>query len=110
VKVAYIFTTNLSHKILSTMVVPQLEENRHGVDVVGMFFFGDNAFLLQKDNELAERLKNLSKEKNIMLMACDQCAYERNIQNSLVDNASIGCFPDLYAALAKSGFDQAITL
>lgn len=42
-KVAYIFKTNMSSTFqLATMILPQLEQNNHGVDVVGMFFFDDN--------------------------------------------------------------------
>lgn len=40
-KVAYVFATtghSVSYK-LGRMILPQLEENRHGVEVVGMFFF-----------------------------------------------------------------------
>ena len=111
-KVAYIFSTPLSHRILSTMVVPQLEEDRHGAEVVGMFFFVDNCFMLTKGNAVAERLKKLqAKGKIKMLMACDQCAYEREIDKSLIDGAGIGCFPDLYGAIGKvGGVDQVITL
>ena len=109
-KVAYVFATGTTHKILSTMIVPQLEDGRHGVDVVGMFFFVDNTFFLVKGNEIAERLHSISKGNGMLLMACDQCAYERNIADKLVDSARIGCFPDLYAALGKVGVDQVITL
>lgn len=110
-KVAYIFTTTMSHKILSTMVVPQMEEGRHGVDVAGMFFFGDNAFILTKDNAVGVRLKKLMEEGKVhVLMACDQCAYEREIDKQLIDGAGIGCFPDLYAALLPANVDQVITL
>ncbi len=109
-KVAYVFTTTRAHKILSRMIVPQMEEKRHGADVVGMFFFEDNTFLLQKDIEVAQRLRKLQQQNGMLLMACDQCAIERNIQNSLVEGASIGCFPDLYAALGPAAPDQVITL
>ena len=111
-KVAYILSTPLSHRILSTMVVPQLEEDRHGADVVGMFFFVDNCFMLTRGNAVAERLKKLlDKGKIKMLMACDQCAYEREIDKSLIAGAGIGCFPDLYGAFGKvGGVDQVITL
>ena len=40
-KVAYIFATqrhNVSY-VLGKIILPQLEEKRHGVTVVGMFFF-----------------------------------------------------------------------
>ena len=109
-KVAYIFTTTMSHKILSTMIVPQMEEGRHVVDVAGMFFFGDNAFMLVRGNAVGERLRKLHEENGMLLMACDQCAYEREIADDLVAGAQIGCFPDLYGALAGAGVDQVITL
>lgn len=109
--VAYVFSTPGSHKILSTMIVPQLEENRHGVNVAGMFFFFDNTFMLVKGNAVGERLKKLlASGKLQLLMACDQCAYEREIDKNLVEGARIGCFPDLYAALAPAKVDQVITL
>src|SRR5574342_179549 len=110
-KVAYIFTTTTSQKILSTMIIPQLETGRHGVDVGGMFFFMDNAFMLVEGIEVADRLQKLAEKNGMMLMGCDQCCYERNIQNRLIRCASIGCFPGLYKALAAAGgVDQVITL
>ena len=109
-KVAYIFTTDRSSRILHNMIVPQMEEKRHGVDVVGMFFFEDTAFFLQKDVPIAQRLRKLQEQNGMLLMACDQCAYERGIANSLVEGARIGCFPDLYAALGPAAPDQVITL
>lgn len=109
-KVAYVFTTALSQKILNTMIIPQLEEKRHGVDVVGMFFFGDNTFFLLNHTDMATRLRKIQEQNGMLLMACDQCAYERNIATSLVEGAKIGCFPDLYAALGPAAPDQVITL
>ncbi len=111
-KVAYVFSTNLAHRILNTMIVPQLEEGRHGADVVGMFFFVDNCYMLTKGNAVGERLKKLMSQGKIkMLMACDQCAYEREIDKNLIDGAGIGCFPDLYRAIGSvGGVDQVITL
>jgi hypothetical protein len=44
VKVAYVFSASgraASYK-LSRMILPQMEEGRHGVEVVGMLFFDDN--------------------------------------------------------------------
>lgn len=108
--VAYIFTTTRAHKILSRMIIPQLEEGRHMANVVGMFFFEDNAFLLQKGNEVGERLRMLSEESGMLLMACDICCIERNIHKDLVEGAEIGCFPDLYEALSGVKLDQVITL
>lgn len=37
-KVAYVFATTNCQKILSKMIVPQLEMDGHGAKVVGMFF------------------------------------------------------------------------
>ena len=42
-KIAYIFRHNMASTFqLSTMILPQLENKSHGVDVVGMMFFDDN--------------------------------------------------------------------
>ena len=109
-KVAYIFSTNLAHFTLSNMIVPQLEKGIHGVDVVGMFFFVDNTFLLVRGNDVGERLANIAKKTGMLLMACDRCAIERKIDGDLVEGAMIGCFPDLYKALGEVGINQAITL
>jgi hypothetical protein len=92
------------------MIVPQLETGRHGADVKGMFFLWDNALLLVKGNDIGERLNKISEKNSMLLMACDQCAYERNIANNLVVNAKIGCFPDLYKTLGNINIDQVITL
>lgn len=111
-KVAYIFSTQghtVSYK-LGKMILPQLEEDVHGAEVVGMFFFEDNNYVLVKGDPIGERLAKVAKEKNILLMACDQCCYERDIEDKLVEGAMIGCFPMLYAALADNMPDQVITL
>ncbi len=110
-KVAYIFSTNIAHYILNNMIVPQLEKDSHGADVIGMFFFTDNTFLLVRGNDIGERLSTIAKDRGMLLMACDKCAIERKIDNELVDGAVIGCFPDLYKALTDvGGVDQVITL
>ncbi|BAB65889.1 DsrE family protein [Sulfurisphaera tokodaii] len=98
-KVAYIVESNLGSYILGNMIVPQLEEDRHYVEVVGMFFIHDNVYLLLRGNPLAERLDKLSKEKGIYLQACDQCVYMRNIADKLINSVRIGCFPDFYRAI-----------
>ncbi len=111
-KVAYIFSTQghtVSYK-LGKMILPQLEANAHGVDVVGMFFFEDNNYVLVKGDPIGERLAKVAKERNILLMGCDQCCYERNIDGKLVEGALIGCFPNLYSALSGNPPDQVITL
>jgi len=50
------------------MILPQLEEQAHGPEVVGMFFFEDNNYVLVKGDPLGERLAKVAKQQNIMLM------------------------------------------
>ena len=121
-KVAYVFSTSghtASYK-LGKMILPQLEEDRHGAEVVGMFFFDDNTFVLRQGDPLGERLAEVAREKGIMLMMCDQCAEERGFAKrgadgqwqvtGAVDGVMVGCFPDLYGALSTNPPDQVITL
>ena len=124
-KIAYIFRHNMASTFqLSTMILPQLENKSHGVDVVGMMFFDDNLHVLAKGNEYGERLSKVAKEQNILLMICDQCAIRRGLgegnfeqcgtgevkAKGTVDGGVAGCFPQLYEALASNPPDQVITL
>lgn len=109
---------------LSTMILPQLEQDVHGADVVGMMFFDDNLFCLAQGNEVGVRLAKIAKEKNILIMICDQCAIRRGFgegnfeqcgsgevtAKNTVDGVIAGCFPQLYEALATNPPDQVITL
>jgi sulfur relay (sulfurtransferase) complex TusBCD TusD component (DsrE family) len=120
-KVAYVFATSghtASYK-LGKMILPQLEEGRHGVDVVGMFFFDDNTYVLRQGDPLGERLAKVAQERGMLLMMCDQCALERGLAQGVpgdcavsgtVAGVTVGCFPDLYAALAPAMPDHVITL
>jgi hypothetical protein len=132
-KVAYVFTSPRagSYK-LGQMILPQLEAGTHGVDVAGMFFFDDNVFVLRKGDPLGERLSRVAQAKGILLMMCDMCALERGLAEGeprwcdsqgqgrtqpgecrvkdVVAGVEVGCFPDLYAALAGNPPDQVITL
>jgi hypothetical protein len=108
--VAYVFSTPNASFILEKMIVPQLEEGRHGVTVVGMFFFVDNNYLLVQGNPTGERLSALARKSGMLLMGCDQCCYQRNIADRLIPGIPIGCFPDLYQALSGARVDQVITL
>ena len=111
-KVAYIFSTQ-GHSVsfkLGKMILPQLEAGAHGVEVVGMFFFEDNNYVLVEGNPLGERLAKVAKEQGMLLMGCDQCCEEREIEDKLVEGAVIGCFPNLYGALSGNMPDQVITL
>lgn len=131
-KVAYVFALprSASYK-LGQMILPQLEAGTHGVEVAGMFFFDDNTFILRQGDPIGERLAKVAAEKGILLMMCDMCALERNLAEGepkwcdnghgrtepaeiqtldTVAGVQVGCFPDLYAALAGSPPDQVITL
>jgi len=133
-KVAYILNTPraASYKV-AQMILPQLEAGTHGVEVAGIFFFDDNAFVLRKGDPVGERLSALAAETGMLLMACDMCALERNLAEGaprwcdpatgqgrseaaeclpfdMVDGATVGCFPDLYTALSGNMPDQVISL
>ncbi len=122
-KVAYIFTTSghtASYK-LGQMILPQLEANKHGADVVAMMFFDDNNFLLRKGDPMGERLAKVAKEKGIILLMCDACALERGLAEggtwprkatakNTVEGVQVSCFPDLYAALETKAPDHVISI
>jgi hypothetical protein len=134
VKVAYVFNTPraASYKV-AQMILPQLEAGVHGVEVVGMFFFDDNVWALRKGDPIGERLATVAADTGMLLMGCDMCALERNLAEGeprwcdpvtgkgrtepaecvpvdMVDGATVGCFPDLYAALSGNMPDQVISL
>jgi hypothetical protein len=110
-KVAYVFATTTSQKILNTMILPQLEEGKHGAEVAGMFFFMDNTYFLLEGTDMGERLKAVQDKTGMLLMACDQCVLERKIEKNLISSAIVCCFPTLYSVLGEiGGVDQVITL
>ena len=45
------------------MILPQLEHNAHGVEVVGMFFFEDNNYVLVRGDPIDEWLAKVAREK-----------------------------------------------
>lgn len=132
-KVAYVFTSPraASYK-LGQMILPQLEAGTHRVQVVGMFFFDDNTFVLRKGDPVGERLSTVARETGMLLMMCDMCALERNLAEGeprwcdkeghgrktpgecrvkdTVAGVTVGCFPDLYEALGGNMPDQVISL
>jgi sulfur relay (sulfurtransferase) complex TusBCD TusD component (DsrE family) len=120
-KVAYVFSTSghtASYK-LGKMILPQLENGTHGVEVVGMMFFDDNTYALRAGDPVGERLGKVARESGMLLMLCDQCALERGLAEgepgdctttNTVEGVAVGCFPDLYAALAGAPPDHIITL
>ncbi|MEE2874988.1 MAG: SaoD/DsrE family protein [Chloroflexota bacterium] len=119
-KVAYILNSpNAANYKVGAMILPQLESDSHGVDVLGIFFFDDNAFMLRAGDPKGERLAKIAKEKGMLLMMCDQCAIQRGLATGeagnaepvgVVDGVAVGCFPDLYAALGPNPPDQVISL
>lgn len=109
-KVAYLLESEHAREILENMIIPQMEKGIHGADVMGMMFFFDNCYMLVEGNDLATRLAALSEKTGMLLMACDRCCYQREIDKKLVSPAGIGCFPNVYAALGGCGVDQVITL
>lgn len=124
-KVAYIFKSDMASTFqLSTMILPQLESGIHGVEVIGMFFFDENAHILRKGNAIGERLNKIAKEKGMLIMACDQCALRRDLAEgdfemcgsgsvkpkNMIDVGQVGCFPQLYAALGGNMPNLVITL
>ena len=124
-KVAYVFATDMAATFkLATMILPQLEDGSHGASVVGMFFFDDNLFCLREGDPVGERLAEVAKDQNILLVICDQCAVRRNLAEGTLEQCGkgdvtakgtvagvqAGCFPQLYAALAPNPPDHVITL
>lgn len=133
-KVAYVLNTPraASYKV-GRMILPQLEAGTHGVEVVGIFFFDDNVWALRKGDPLGERLSAVAARTGMLLMGCDMCSLERSLAHgeprwcdpatgqgraepaeceplNMVDGATVGCFPDLYAALSGNMPDQVISL
>ena len=126
-RVAYVFTTSGQSidYLLGDMILPQLERGVHGVDVAGMFFFHDNTYALRSGDPIGERLAAVAEEQEMLLMLCDQCASKRGLAEpdgtspdgrevfrptNVVEGVTVGCFPDLYAALSKNPPDQVISL
>ena len=124
-KIAYVFKTSMASTYqLSSMILPQLENDSHGVDVIGMFFFDDNIFCLKQNDSVGERLSKIARDRGMLLMVCDQCAVRRGLAEGtfeqcgsgdvkakgLVEGVVAGCFPQLYTALGSNLPDQVITL
>ena len=124
-KVAYVFRNDMSATFqLASMILPQLEQGTHGVEVVGMMFFDENVYALSVDNDVGKRLSKIAEQQNILLMICDQCALRRGLAEgdfsqcgsgevkakNTVNGVEAGCFPQLYSAVSGNMPDQIITL
>jgi hypothetical protein len=121
-KVADVFSTSghTASEKLGHMILPQREQGGHGVEVVGMMFCDDKTSLLCQGDAMGERLAKVAKEQGMLLMMCDSCALERGLAtgatwtekstaNGTVEGARVGCFPDLYTALASNPPDHVMT-
>ena len=63
-KVAYIFRNDMSATFqLASMILPQLEQDTHCVEVAGMMFFDDNVYSLSTGNEIGQRLSIVAKKQ-----------------------------------------------
>ena len=109
-KVAYVLESAHAQNILTNMIIPQMEADAHGAEVVGMFFIMDNTYFLMDGTDTGERLAKLHDKTGVILLACDKCVKERKIEEKLVKQAAIGCFPVCYAALGSAGVDHIITI
>ena len=62
-KVAYIFRNDMSATFqLASMILPQLEQENHGVEVAGIIFFDDNVCSLRAGNETGQRVSSVGKK------------------------------------------------
>jgi hypothetical protein len=62
-KVAYIFRNDMSATFqLPSMILPQLEQENHGVEVAGIIFFDDNLCSLRAGNETGQRVSSVAKK------------------------------------------------
>ena len=67
-KVAYVFRNNMASTFqLATMILPQLENDTHGVEVGGMFFFDDNVYCLREGDSIGERLARVAEDRGMLL-------------------------------------------
>ena len=131
-KVAYVFALPRAASYeLGQMILPQLEAGVHGVDVVGMFFFDDNTFVLRGRSDRGAA-RHSGRRKRHPVDDVRYVALERGLAQGeprwcdsqgrgriqpaecqpqdVVNGVAVGCFPDLYAALAGNPPDQVITL
>ena len=98
-----------SHALKIAEVMMEMGVNPSGLSLrYGLF--GAEPWSEAMRRDIGERLGALARKTGMLVMACDKCAYDRKIAESLVPEAALGCFPDLHAALQGAGLDQVITL
>jgi hypothetical protein len=70
-------TLAFGHAYTNPRTLP--EHDTHGVEVVGMFFFGDNTWVLRAGDPVGERVGRVAAGRDMLLMLCDQFALERGL-------------------------------
>lgn len=108
--VAYILSSVNARNIVRDMILPQLEANEHLANVVGMFFVFHNTYLLLDNTELGHRVNNLIEKNDMLVLVCNQCVEEREIEDKLIAKAHIASPPQLYGSLNQMDLDQVITI
>ena len=105
--VAYVFSTPNASYILEKMIVPQLEEERHGVTVVGMFFFVDNNYLLVKGNPTGERLGEAFQDGRIVRLGLwlDSAGGIRRARWKATTCAALMAYAEIACRLLEQGHD-----
>ena len=92
------------------MIIPQMSKGKHGAEIVGMFFFGNNVYFFLPENPIGEKLTMLSSKLGFFIICCDDCCVQRGILGRLYPGVKEGCFPDLYKLAYEKKAEQVITL
>jgi len=108
--VIYVFQSQRASIILEKMIIPQISKEKHGAEVVGMFFFDDNVYFFLPEHPIGEKLCRLSSKYSFFIACCDYCCEQREISGRLYPGVIEGCFPDLYKFAQDKKADQVITL
>ncbi len=109
-KVIYLFQSASASILLEKMIIPQISNEEHGAEVVGMFFLHDNVYTLLPENPAGEKLTMLSSKYGFFIICCDFCCEQRNISGRLYPGIKEGCFPDLYRLAEEKKAQQVISL
>jgi sulfur relay (sulfurtransferase) complex TusBCD TusD component (DsrE family) len=108
--VIYLFMSSNAALILDKMIIPQIQAETHGANVVGLFFFADNVHLCLPEHPIGEKLSVLATKHGFFLACCDFCCVQRGISGRLYPGVLEGCFPDLYRLAGERKADHVITL
>ncbi|MET3981854.1 hypothetical protein ABIB62_004470 [Mucilaginibacter sp. UYP25] len=127
-KVAYFFISPQAGLLrLVEIILPELENDQHPIEVVAMCFFDENEIALDLGNDIGKRLNVLAKNQGILLLksvktimnhlqiaSVHKTVTRRNPSECVVvtlqDGNETGCFPDFYTAAYKNLPDRIISL